>query len=175
MGRSVSYRSGAAEVLYFYLPSIDDLREQRAEQAEDFGEDPEDVRGWSDEAFYDDLHWLYEDAVDSIRNGLSERFPSFEEDDAWPEREVRTIAGNSMTDIDISEYCGLVSVSITPRNKCEYCWRPCGCDPQHYLATSWTNRMVERIAETIYEVVSLEPLRKIGTFSNGESVYERVA
>lgn len=166
MGRGVDYASGAEEVLYFALPDIDDLIEQRIADEPD---EEEWLRSLPPEAFYDELRWVWEDFVSGIQYGLSKHYESFDDADEWVGRELRTISQNSMTEIVVSEYCGLASVSIVARYD-EGCY-----DGQDGLREWWTRRMAPHIAQVIRESVYLDELNQIGRFSNGECVYKRRA
>jgi len=79
----------------------------------------------------------------------------------YPYRESAIILENDHVQISISEYCGCGAISIFVRLDTEY--------PE--LAEHWLDQTWDGIQQIIGEYVTT--LRKIGTFSNGESIYEK--
>lgn len=78
----------------------------------------------------------------------------------WSENTV--ILDNRHSEVSVSEYSGLVAISLAPRSDLE------GYSDENSLAplgAAWRVRMSERFTD------SLGTLQKLGTFSNGESVY----
>jgi hypothetical protein len=130
MGRSVSFASGAACVV-FLNP--------------DFGEDAD--------------HGAWEDFVEDVRNVVREKYKSFRSEDRWLEREVRSILVNRYARVAVSEYCGLVSISLVPTDDA--------------LAESWCATIADAFKQHIHKRYPDSSLVKLGTFSNGESVYVR--
>jgi len=133
MGRSVDYLSRSQKVVYI----------------------PFEVENEFDSEF--EWDWFYEDLI----NILCEKYPSlYTVKNKWDGRETRIILENDLCQIGLSEYCGLVSVSIRVNEYYEY----------YNIAESWINRInFERVLNERFNT-----LRKIGTFSNGESVYEKI-
>lgn len=86
MGRSVDYASNASAVVYLTFEEEND--------------------------FFIDEAWS--DFVDNIREVLQRRFKSFVHQDGWVSRERRLILDNRFAEVQIAEYCGLVSVSLVP-------------------------------------------------------------
>ena len=96
-----------------------------------------------------------EDIIEQLKG----MFPSLQEPtkDRWYDREGLTILENNLVQIVMSEYCGLVSLSFVPF-----------CDEeQEGLANHWISSIWKRVCEHIGN------LRHIGTFSNGEAIFER--
>ena len=154
MGRSVGTHPNAEAVMYL---SFNDY------PVEIIGDDGEESHGivldldpldtwatefaWED--FKEDVMWL-----------LQEKFPSFERVDEWTGREGHIILRNSHAVVVLYEYCGLVSVNLVPTTD----W-------------GWSPRWCQKVAPSFCKALNqdyLTPLRKLGTFSNGESVYERM-
>jgi len=106
-----------------------------------------------------DCSFFFKEEADRVAERLRGRWPSFEAADRWNNRETRVVAENGHAEVGVSEYCGLTSVSIAVVENCE---RP-------ELAEHWIRSMVSAFEEMF------GTLRKLGTFSNGESVYERKA
>jgi len=87
----------------------------------------------------------------------------FDETSAWDQNEVYMIARNGLCAIFISEYCDVVSLSFVPL------FEVCALyDAEANLQTAWLARMKEK-----YEKAFLNRLTKVGTYSNGNSIYER--
>ena len=111
----------------------------------------------------DDLSWgAWGDHVTDIRETFKHKFPSMVDCDYWPENESHAIVENEHCMVVISEYCGLISLGVVPLNE-SYC---CGCNG---LARYWT---VKHAAPFLCKQYGT--LRKVTTFSNGESFFERV-
>lgn len=98
--------------------------------------------------------------VDSIRETLTKKFPSFETADSWPERESHCILQNGLAQIVISEYCGLVSLGVIPRDD--------SSGASANFATSWCEKNIAPFIRKTWG-----QLRRVATFSNGETIFER--
>jgi len=143
MGRSVDYLSNASLVAYCN-PSF-------MEDTEDGSEEPSGYFDWQE--FRDD-----------IEGQLKEAFPSLSDvKNRWCGRETRIILENNLVEIGISEYCGLVSISILPNNSLDLI--------PYDLANYWINRIKSRLL-SIVKVYN--GINRVGTFSNGEGVYENM-
>ena len=82
----------------------------------------------------------------------------------YPYRENKILLENDHVQISISEYCGCGAVSIFNRDKFDTI--------EHYhLAEHWLNQNAENILKVVEQYVT--PLRKLGTFSNGCSVFKK--
>lgn len=160
MGRSVWTHSDAVETVFFewncgYCPKCECLTTTDGWECPECGGELEpDVDG----------AMMFDEEIDYIRDHIKERFPSFEKCDHWPERESHAIAENKLGMLVISEYCGLVSLGIVPTGECYYDEDTTG------LARAWCEKYVAPWLRETYG-----SLRKVGTFSNGEAVYERRA
>lgn len=139
MGRSVAYfADDNAEVEFFT-----------------FGEgDSEEI--------YTEFHWR--DDRDCLIDNLTSKFKSLYEPytEEWSGNEIKIILKNGLVEIGLSEYCGLSSLSIRPREWDWYSGDKTG------LAVRW-------IAQNWETICSYLPNRysKVGTFSNGECLYEK--
>jgi len=147
MGRSVSVASGAFAVAY--------------KDCSRLGYVTEDENGKElAEPYYDEL--LGQDDwdcwIESIVEKMKHYFPSFAKCDKWLGREDRAILENSFAYFGISEYCGLVSLWLVAKDG----------DEQAGLRKRWTEQIVGTFEKQFSE------LKKLGTFSNGEAVFERV-
>jgi hypothetical protein len=143
MGRSVNYLDNAEVVLYF--PFDDDKNEA--------GEYDENLAS----LFWDDM-------IDNLTYSIKAKLPSYYKTDKWGNRETRIILENSLCNIGISEYCGLVSLSVAPKNN-EY-------DAWHEAFALRHANQIKGTLERVLHDLGLKNLHRIGTFSNGEAVFE---
>ena len=144
MGRSVNYLDNAEVVLYFPI-------ENEYNEAGEFDED------------LSQMEW--DDTVRNLQCEIRARLPSYYDvKDKWGNRETRIILENNLCSIGISEYCGLVSLSVAPKNN-EY-------DAWHESFALRHARQIEGTLEKVLCELGLKNLRKVGTFSNGEAVFE---
>lgn len=139
MGRSVSYASGSEVVLYSYFETTDD-------------------------EYIDQVN--FDDCVENLEWSLMKAFPSLYESGKWIGREDRALVENDLVYIGLSEYCGVVSVWVKPKD-----------DDYRSYVRSFGSRFAHQIENKLKEIVNFAfgvQLLKTGTFSNGESIYCRV-
>lgn len=113
-------------------------------------EDDGDSFAW--DSFVEDLQ----------QNVIADRFPSFSECDRWMDREDHVIMENAHAEVSVSEYCGLVAVCLAPR------------DPDDAFAVAWTENFASSFHAHVTKMFKSSALTKVGTFSNGESVFEKI-
>jgi len=106
----------------------------------------------------EDYDW--DDSINYLVEQLEEAFPSVGADQGWIGREGRVVASSRLVRITVSEYCGCVAVCIVPEGAYEA------------LARRWANQ-VEREFKGIVANAFGQTYVKVGTFSNGEAVYQR--
>lgn len=99
----------------------------------------------------------FDDIVETLRAELSAKYPSMRNCDYWEYRECRAIVENDLCAVFISEYCNLVAIDVVPNDK-----NPFG---GHWAASNAVPAIRELFPDR---------LERIGTFSNGESVYQRI-
>jgi hypothetical protein len=138
MGRNVNYLNNAEVVLYFPFEN------------EDNADYPVDI--------------AWDDMVANISAEIRAKLPSYYKVDKWGNRETRIILENSYCSIGISEYCGLVSLSVAPREN-DY------INYSESLAIHHAGQ-IENTLKKVLEELGLTNLRKVGSFSNGEGVFE---
>jgi hypothetical protein len=106
--------------------------------------------------------WNY--FIEWIRQEAQDRWPSLDECDTWLDREDHAILENGHCWIGVSEYCGLASIWLVSKAE------------QHLnnwdhnlvnLATRWCDQIEPNFRKLFDEY------QKLGTFSNGESVYQK--
>ena len=103
----------------------------------------------------DDWQDFQNDIIESLKNIA----PSLEECDCWDGRETHILLENGLAEVGISEYNGLVSISIRPKEESyEGKW----IEP---LAKKWIESIESKFEKT-------GDLARIGTFSNGESMFK---
>ena len=99
-----------------------------------------------------DWEFFKEDLIETAK----ELYPSLEDSSGWLGREDVILLENNLVYFGVSEYCGTASIWITPKDDID---RP-------HLAKIF----VSKIEKTFND--NFGDLKKIGTFSNGECVYE---
>lgn len=146
MARSVSYATGSVAKAYF------DVR--------DFGCSYDDDGNCIESSYcegqaIDD----WEDWESWLSESLTDVMPSLTTCDKWLGREDRAILENDFVHIGLSEYCGVACLWMVPKDLHD--------TPQlTSLQAQWIITACDRIEE-------LGQLRKLGTFSNGEAIFER--
>ncbi len=145
MGRSVNYLNNAEVVLFF---PFDGGREEDGEYNEDLAS----------------LDW--EDLMANLSSEIRAKLPSYYKVDKWDNRETKIFLENNLCSIGISEYCGLCSLSVAPKNN-EY-------DEWHERFAIRHANQIEKTLRKVLEDLGLTNLRKVGSMSNGEGVYEKV-
>lgn len=147
MGRSVNYLDNAEVVLFF--PFENDKNEA--------GEYDADLAS----IFWDDM-------IVNLTYTIKAKLPSYSITDKWGNRETRIILENNLCSIGISEYCGLVSLSVSPRDS----------ENLNSFDTFRNNfaihhaNQIKGTLERVLHDLGLKNLHKVGTFSNGEAVFE---
>lgn len=144
MGRSVSYLNNAEYVFYFPTPEYQD---EEGQYDESLGQ----------------MAW--DDMMADLKAEIKAKLPSYNECNKWEGREDHIILRNNLCNIAISEYCGLCSLSIAVRSN-DY-W-----DNSHFASHHAGH--IRKTLEKILSDLGLTRLEKVGTFSNGESVYQKV-
>jgi hypothetical protein len=164
MGRSVDYLNRATKVAYADV-SYFGMSPPWDEEAEDFDYIAEPV--YCEHTAEDD----WDSFKERLAEGFAKYYPSLDLDFKsrnW-DGETQIIASNKLVEVGLSEYCGLLSLSVRPLD-------------EH----PWLNYSQSPIGERFARQVNLDKvlahalgeeavLRKVGTFSNGESVYRSVA
>lgn len=97
---------------------------------------------------------------DLFHNVIEPKYPSFEKCNRWEGRENHVIMQNQYCEVSVSEYCGLTAICLAPKD-----------DPQ---AEGWTARIANKWQQIVTRAYRDCALAKIGTFSNGESVYNKI-
>jgi hypothetical protein len=95
-----------------------------------------------------------------VGNVLQDLFPSVTETDRWLGREDHAVAENGLAYFGASEYCGILALWVVPKDD-DY--QDIGGLANHWIDKAWP-RVEERYPHRLY---------RLGTMSNGESVYRK--
>lgn len=177
MGRSVSFASHSEIVAYIDCSTFGYREEIYCEECGEYSDfdgsapalcpccSSEDITDKSDE--YNDCQgqsdWDF--FTEDLHERLTNKYPSLSSCDEWLHREDHAILENDLVYVGISEYCGLVSLWVTPKAHFVDCYDK----DTTALAVSWCNRIKEGFLNEFSD------LKKVGCFSNGECVFERTA
>lgn len=157
MGRSVSYASGATAICYKdvsrfgYTPGFDDNGDEI---------NGDDESKWTFDEFAGQVDW--DNWISELKEDARKAFPSMDDCDKWIGREDHAILANRYAYIGVSEYCGLASIWLVERGDLE-------TDQDIARARHWLGQVKPKFEKLFGD------LRRLGTFSNGEGVYERKA
>ena len=120
-------------------------------------DDDPDTRHFDEFAAQDDWDFIVED----FREQVLSHYPSAWSTDGWIAREDRVIAMNDYARFGLSEYCGCIAYWVVLRDDIDAA--------REGLAHRWFERIEAKFVQRFATLV------RIGTFSNGESIYRRVA
>lgn len=115
------------------------------------------------------MNW--DDNMANLSSALCAAFPSLRKPpkDRWIGDENHVLLENSLAAVTVSEYCGLVAVCLVPERRDAY-----GLIEQDPLSVRWTASVEARFRKIVAETFGIE-LAKMGTFGNGEAVFEQVS
>ena len=151
MGRSVSYLNNAERVNYFQWPTLWVYDEDTDQDVET-----------------DEL-WDAADIISDIQEYITDKYPGFDKCSRWDGRETHIILEGYGTEVGLSEYCGLATLSVRVNEDELECYDlddQDAYDTDKQKALAWIHENWDQATE------HWNQYRKIGTFSNGESVYE---
>jgi len=150
MGRSVDYLNRAERVNYFQWPTLWVYDEDTDQDVET-----------------DEL-WDAREVIEDIQCSIIERYPEFSRCKDWDGRETQIILEGYGVQIGLSEYCGLATLSVrVNEDEIDYCEADEVIETQRECVLNWINENWDEVSKYWNQY------RKIGTFSNGESVYEK--
>jgi hypothetical protein len=107
----------------------------------------------------DDADWVFENLIDGFRDTLNSMFPSVKTADDWIGREDHVVAENRLARFGISEYCGLVAYWIVPTGE---------DDGREAMSWNWIDGIASKFIDAFGN------LRKTGSMSNGEGVFQKI-
>jgi len=150
MGRSVDYLNRAERVNYFEWPTLsiyDDETDRDVETGE-----------------LEDAEWV----IENIQEYILSIFPGFDRCSRWDGRETHIILEGYGLEIGLSEYCGLASLSVrVDEGPLEYSEDDEAYETDRQKALNWINENWDEATKY------WNRYKKIGTFSNGEGVFEK--
>ena len=101
----------------------------------------------------------FNDLVENLKYEIQADFPSLEEAEGYFDREGQVILANKLVKVGISEYCGLAAVFVVP-------------EEDNNLAYAFANKIEAKFKKAVAGVAG-PVYKKVGSFSNGEGVYEK--
>jgi|13_taG_2_1085334.scaffolds.fasta_scaffold36283_2 hypothetical protein len=115
----------------------------------------------------DESFGVWEDFLDHLWHTLRAKYKSLRPDDRWVGREEKVHWSNDHADVVIADYCGLVSVSLVPKD------RPYNDEAsEKAIAEAWCDQVSTGFLDLINSTFG--GLRKIGTASNGEAFFQAI-
>lgn len=174
MGRSVMTLAGAEAIAYsefqpdesFYSDLYDDDKADGL-IAEDADFDEYMASKWEDDAAE-----VWAEEIDNVAEALFSTWPSLknvvaEDEWIWDQPEIRVIARNKHSIVTISEYNGVVALCLGADYDRSEFW----ADPSELagIGKAWRQKISERFER------EFGSLSKVGTMSNGGSVYQERA
>lgn len=177
MGRGVSSLSNATTVVYQDVSWIGMEQGATCEHCNEYYYHP-----YEDESEYETTHCCgteltYEDVyredhddwdwfIEGLVYQFTTKYPSLTQCDRWEGREDYIFLENELIEVGVAEYCGLASISV----------RPIDNEERYYTQgeagkANLANRMAGYVAKWMDATIG--DSSKVGTFSNGESVYEK--
>lgn len=95
--------------------------------------------------------------IEDIQEHVMYKYPEFEAVDEWEDRDVNVILQSPLVEIAISEYRGVISLSVRTLE-----------DADQAKAATWIEHFFKRA------IAPWANARKVGSFSNGEALYEEI-
>lgn len=155
MGRSVSTPRDAIAVCYRDISDFGRVIDEDGNITDEYCE-------WQSADDFE--YFLYDIATEA-----KAQWKSFNECDYWVGREDHAILENNFAYIGVSTYCGLAAVWLMPKTE-ELLGTGYSEDvAMATLAENWCTRIAKNFEKKFGQYV------KVGTFSNGEAVYEKAA
>lgn len=105
-----------------------------------------------------EVQYEWEEFIFWVRECAQECWKSLYETDKWIGSEDNAILENQHCHIGVSEYCGLASIWLLPRDD----------NGSPDLASFWCSQIEEKFKRLFGEYA------KVATFSNGEAYYKRI-
>lgn len=169
MGRSVETVSDATATAYaeFKLEPFECWECHGTGTVEEDAYTCENCRGDGTIPNYDEEGIEWRAYLEWVSETACELWPSMHDDERflpYPHRETIIVASNAHSSVAVSEYCGVVAISLIPDYDRATFWRT--DDP---LGEHWRKTQAEKFLSTFGEY------DKIGTFSDGTSAYRTTA
>ena len=189
MGRSVSYPSGSIHVAYshlnldeFYCSACSktfneyDSRLAREGEVEYIGEDHAQsvaccphCGAHEDHCGPQDFQSEWDYYIEDFQSQMQEAFASLQTCNKWIGREDYALLENTFCYVGVSEYLGLVSMWVVPKEADYY--SPSGFES---LRDHWIDQIGQRFEKVAHTCFG-QPLKLMGYMSNGEGLYQRLS
>lgn len=101
----------------------------------------------------------FNELIENLKYEIQADFPSLEEAEGYFDREGTVFLANKLIKVGISEYCGLAAVFVVP-------------EEGNNLAEAFANKIGPKFKKAVAGVAG-PVYKKVGSFSNGEGVYEK--
>lgn len=162
MGRSVNYLNRSLITLFFDVS----LETDENGKIITLDENDNEVKTEPDQ-FDHQFNW--DNFFDSVNYSLRKafNFDYISGKKRWEGNEVQIILENRFIEIGMSEYCGLASVSIRVNETSE------GGKYFNAIAEAYIESIEAELIKVLDENVPFTRLNKVGSFSNGEGVFEK--
>jgi hypothetical protein len=116
-------------------------------------EEEHNIVEYDSDDFQNDLMWFTEQ--------VQEMWPSLSKTDSWLDREVHVVLENSLVEVSVSEYCGLVALSVAPKEGYY-------ADAEYPgLSQHWADQIKSRFMDKFSQY------NRVGGFNDGTSLYEK--
>ena len=150
MGRSVDYLTNAEYVIYFSANYLN---------------------GYDENGEYDEFiaQFNWNDFMNNLKYEITKKLKSYYECERWDGRETKIFLENNHAEIGISEYCGLYSLSIRPKENLGYY----SYEKDTFGIAKYHCKQIEKTLIKCLQNCGVELLNRIGTFSNGCGVFEK--
>jgi hypothetical protein len=120
-----------------------------------------------DESSYDDSY-LWDAFKDSLQYILIKKYPSLDKCNDWSGNELNIILKNQHCSITLSEYCQCVAVCLVPKESNDY------SSPITSLSAKWCESISSGFEKLLQDTYPSSAMKKLGTFSNGESIFQKL-
>lgn len=111
--------------------------------------------------------WEWYDFMEDLTNTLESMFPSMDRVERWDGSETRIFLANTMAEVGISEYCGMVSLSIRANQRTDHLTEA--------FMEAWCSKVWPSVDKMLAKHYPGSVCVPMGTFSNGETVYRRAS
>lgn len=174
MGRSVIPHPRAEVVAYTTHEPDEEFYRSIFEEdmnAGDIDED-EDFDRWMYSQWEEDSQHSWDDLKEWVRETLENTWPSFESADerstgyGWRDENI-VLMQNAHSEVSISEYCGVVAISLAPRSDFDYYYS------EEVSVANLGARWRQSISEKFNKIFGT--MHRLGGFSDGTSVYQKVS
>jgi hypothetical protein len=117
---------------------------------------------------------MFQDLVCNLRCIICAADSRFYIAEGYMGREGKIIAKSNIAFMVLSEYCGLCSLAIVPNDEAdEEVWEPLKKNWEDF-SNEWSSTFIDKLRDILLKN-GWDIYKKIGTFSNGEGVFQRLS